>query len=157
MSNFTLRSVVVIAQLLMLCACHSVNEVNNTPAKVGIENSQPVVSFTTTKTQRVKARNQGLPVLLSGRAAVYPSTLNAKTDGNGWVLVDIEVLPNGKVGKVTVLDQSNSAFNAAAVDSVKHWRFEASSEPADSRHIQQRIILIGAPGDHLQPSSSELQ
>lgn len=115
-----------------------------------LKNSQPIATFSTTEAQRAFARDRGLPVLLSGRATQYPPELDANKDGNGWVLLDIEVLVGGRVGDIKVLDHSSAVFEQAAIDAVRHWRFEPANE--SSRFIH-RVTIIGTRGDHLQRDS----
>jgi protein TonB len=53
---------------------------------------------------------------------VYPSTLQAGGIA-GTVVLDATIHRDGTIGDVTVLRSSNPAFEQAAVEAVKQWRY----------------------------------
>jgi protein TonB len=72
---------------------------------------------------------------------VYPS--NAASRGiEGHVLVQFDVLANGTVNNVTVIESSNSIFERAAINAAYKFRFKArviDGEPQTSSGVQYQF------------------
>lgn len=74
-------------------------------------------------------------------APTYPSILSAKGI-EGWVSVIFDVLPDGSVANIAVLNSSHSGFERSAVRAASRFRFKArvvDGVPQPSSGIQYRF------------------
>jgi protein TonB len=66
--------------------------------------------------------NQGQVTLIKRVEPIYPQIMLA-VHQTGTVVLDAVIHADGSIGDVTILQSSASAFNRAAVDAVKQWRY----------------------------------
>jgi len=74
-------------------------------------------------------------------APTYPSGLSARAI-EGWVTVIFDVLPDGSVTNIAVLDSSHTGFERSAVRAASRFRFKArvvGGVPQPSSGIQYRF------------------
>jgi protein TonB len=60
----------------------------------------------------------------------------------GWVTVQFDVLPDGTVGNVTVIESSNRSFERSAIQAAGRFRFKArvvDGVPQTSTGVQYRF------------------
>ena len=66
--------------------------------------------------------NPGQVTLIKRVEPVYPAIMLA-AHSTGTVVLDAIIHADGSIGDVTIVQSSASAFNRAAVDAVKQWRY----------------------------------
>lgn len=81
-------------------------------------------------------------ILESQKPPEYPPAAKAGRF-NGSVMLEITVLPDGKVGKVDVLDctRPKVGFENAARDAVKKWRFEPGTRDGEPVEFSLKFRL----------------
>jgi len=78
-----------------------------------------------------------VPPRLRARPAIQLPTEAAQTGLSGNVLLLVEVLENGRVGKIVVSRSSGSKLlDEAAKDNVAQWQFDPAWEPQGKKHVR---------------------
>lgn len=134
--------------VLGLSACSSHPVIETLPAQ---NKTNLAVTFETTSADRQKARDQGKPVLLRGTAANYPDNVDPSKLGHGWVQCEMEILANGDVGEIIILDSADPLFHEPAQTALRSWKFEPSSH---DRRLVHRLFIRGTQATHYQPSTT---
>ena len=68
--------------------------------------------------------NPGQVTLIKRVEPVYPAIMLAARS-TGTVVLDAIIHADGSIGDVTIVQSSSAAFNRAAIDAVKQWRYSA--------------------------------
>ena len=78
-----------------------------------------------------------VPPRLRARPAIQMPTEAAQAGLSGNVLLLVEVLENGRVGKIVVSRSSGSRIlDEAAKDNVAQWQFDPAWEPQGKKHVR---------------------
>ncbi|PKN79383.1 MAG: hypothetical protein CVU48_05460 [Candidatus Cloacimonetes bacterium HGW-Cloacimonetes-1] len=82
------------------------------------------------------------PVLLQSTPAVYPPN-SRKTGIQGNVILNVEVLPDGTVGEMSVrgsLQRGKGALDEVAMATVKQWKYQPALK--DTTPVAAKIVQI---------------
>ena len=71
---------------------------------------------------------------------VFPDAALADGLAEGHVTLAISRTPGGQPGDVLVLDATHTRMAEAAVEAVREWRFQPTTNPAD---LEPRVVRIG--------------
>ncbi|MPL58721.1 hypothetical protein SDC9_04263 [bioreactor metagenome] len=76
------------------------------------------------------------PHIIQKKEPVYPD--EARRQGlEGKVMIKLEVLPNGRIGSVSIERSSGyESLDAAAVEAVRHWRFNPAKETISGSSVR---------------------
>jgi len=92
---------------------------------------------------KMQKYSDGPPVAMVRVSPAYPSTATAR-GLEGYVIVQFDVMANGLVSNVVVIESSHAAFERNAIKAAERFKFKprvVDGEPQVSRNIQNRFTF----------------